>query len=201
MMTKILTFLLSLVISTAVFADKFTPGKLIFQDGNVLAGRIKPPDNTDSKIVFQLNENGNIEKYNSDLIKTLIFYFEDDTVEYDRIKTYGLMGKKIYNANWIMVVERGYVTLYFANLSPQGTVSLGAASQTDKFFYCLRPNEEAAKIVSWYIGKVNANETFKRNGYKYFIDYPVLAEKIKNKTYKYDNIIEVVREYNNWKKS
>ena len=188
----------ALIVSTYSYATRFTPAKVIFQNGKELTGLIKEPDPRDSEIQYKSNEKTSVEKLESGLIKTLILYFEDDTIEYERVATRGLIGKKITPPTWIVVIERGYTTLYFANVDPWTRQS--TANITDKYFFCLRPGEDAARIVSWYIGKVNANETFKREAYKYFVDYPELAEKIKNKTYKYDNIVKVVKEYNTWKK-
>jgi hypothetical protein len=79
------------------------------------------------------------------------------------------------------------------------TANFNQFTITDKYFFCLRPDEGTATIVSNYISRVNANETFRRTGYKYFLDYPEMAAKIKNKTYKYNDIEEVVNVYNTWK--
>lgn len=69
---------------------------------------------------------------------------------------------------------------------------------SDLRFYCLRKDEEVASIVSLIFGK-SKNQVFKNQGAEYFSDYPELSEKIKTKKYTYENIIDVVHEYDQWK--
>jgi hypothetical protein len=172
-------------------------------DGKVLKGLATFPDKpNDKSISFKTNDRSEAVKYESELLKTLVYFFDDGTVEFDRIMIFPslLNGKRMAGPYWLEVIERGYTTLYFALREGSTMVRSGVASTqgADKFWYCMRPNEPAAKVISWVIGTVNANETFKREGQKYFKDYPELAQKIKSKTYRYDQIIEAVKEYNKW---
>ncbi len=189
-------------ISSQAFAGKFIPAKLIFTDGKVLQGFATPPDSpTDRKIAFRATENGEKVIYNSELLKTLVFTYEDGINEYDRVKTYNYSGKKLVDPVWLLVLKRGYTTLYFALKDGQTVVrSTGmSTAPADKYWLCMREGEEGATIVSWVIGKINANGTFKVKAAEYFKDYPQLAAKIENKTYTYEDIDEVVKEYNTWK--
>jgi hypothetical protein len=196
----------SLVLSIVLFsaqAAKFIPAELRFADGKSLKGLAAFPDKpNDRTILFKSKENAEPVSYSSESLKTLIYFFDDGTVEFDRIMIYPslLNSKKSAGPYWLEVIERGYTTLYFALREGSTMVRSGVSSTTsaDKFWYCMRPNEEAAKVISWVIGKVNANETFRREAQKYFKDYPELSEKIKDKTYKYDQIVETVRDYNKW---
>ena len=71
---------------------------------------------------------------------------------------------------------------------------------SDTFWYCLRPGEEVATMVSWTFNtQVNKNNIFRKNAPKYFKDNPTLSNKIENREYKHEDIIQVVEEYNNWK--
>lgn len=71
---------------------------------------------------------------------------------------------------------------------------------SDTFWFCLRPGEDIATIVSWTFNtQVNKNNVFRKNATKYFKDNPTLSNKIKNRDYKHGDIIQVVEEYNNWK--
>ena len=185
------------------YSAKFIPAELRFVDGKVVKGYATFPDKpTDKSISFKSNDKAEAVSYESELLKTLRYFFDDGTVEFDRIMIFPslLSSKKMAGPYWLEVIERGNATLYFALREGATIVRSGVASteSADKFWYCMRPNEPAAKVISWVIGSVNANETFKREGQKYFKDYPELAQKIKDKTYKYDQIVETVKEYNKW---
>jgi hypothetical protein len=195
-------FIFSIVIFSAQ-AAKFIPAELRFADGKVMKGFATFPDKpNDKSISFKSKENAEPVSYDSELLKTLVYFFDDGTAEFDRIKIYPslLNGKKIAGPYWLEVIERGYTTLYFALREGSTMVRSGVSSTTgaDKFWYCKRPNEEGAKVISWVIGSVNANETFRREGQKYFKDYPELSKKIKDKIFKYDQIVDAVKEYNTW---
>jgi hypothetical protein len=204
MLTFIRAFLLlvAVSISAQALAAKFIPAKIIFTDGKVLTGFATPPDKpTDKKIAFKATEKGEKVIYNSELLKTVVFTYEDGVDEYDRVKTYNMSGKKLTDPVWLLVLNRGYTTLYFAVVDGQTMVRSTGMSTTpsDKYWLCMREGEEGAAIVSWVIGKINANGTFKVKAAEYFKDYAELSEKIKDKTYTYKDINEVVKEYNTWK--
>jgi hypothetical protein len=201
-MKIIYSFFFSIILFSA-HAAKFTPAELRFTDGKSLKGFASFPDKPNDKtILFKSKENAEPVSYSSESLKTLVYFFDDGTVEFDRILIYPslLNSKKSAGPYWLEVIERGHTTLYYALREGSTMVRSGVSSTTsaDKFWYCMRPNEEAAKVISWVIGKVNANETFRREGQKYFKDYPELAAKIKDKTLKYDQIVDTVREYNKW---
>lgn len=189
----LLTFLYS-----NLAAGTFLKAKIVFKDGKELDGFIKPINPSDKIITFKENLEGNKVSFDSDLIEKLLIYFTDGTVEYIRLKTYNWNHKKIYSASWLEVIEKGHASLYFAFVDG-GMSSSGSIIPGDKYWLCHRPGEEAASVVSHVIGKVNANQTFKLKASEFFSDYPELSEKIRNKTYRYDELIFVVKEYNKWK--
>ena len=199
MKAKINLVLLSIfLLNTSVIAGDFLSGKLVFKDGKELKGLIKPINPTDEEIVFKSSETSKKEEYESNLIERIYIFFPRETAEYVRLKTYNTSHKKIYPAVWLMVLEKGYTSLYFA-LVDGGMSMSGSIIPSDKYWFCHRPDEPAASPVSWVIGKINANMFFKLKASKYFSDYLELSEKIKNKTYKYDQINFVVKKYNEWK--
>ena len=71
---------------------------------------------------------------------------------------------------------------------------------SDTFWYCLRPGEDVATMISWTFNtQINKNNVFRKNAQKYFKDSPGLSNKIKNRDYKHSDIIQVVEDYNSWK--
>ena len=71
---------------------------------------------------------------------------------------------------------------------------------TEEFYFCLRPGEEVVSYISWtMVNQIGKNTIFRQFGAEYFKDYPALYQKIKDRKYKYDDIFEVVKEYDVWK--
>lgn len=82
----------------------------------------------------------------------------------------------------------------------QGGGNRGNVDVSDTFWYCKRPGEEVATIVSWTFNtQVNKNNIFRKNAAEYFKDYPELSKKIEDKEYKHEDILDVVQEYDKWK--
>ncbi len=81
-----------------------------------------------------------------------------------------------------------------------GHAFYGTVDVSDTYWYCLRPGEDVAYMVSWTFNtQVNKNNIFRKNGMEYFKDYPELVKKIDNRELKHDDIFEVVQMYNDWK--
>ena len=198
---KSVLFMTMLALSVAVHAEKLYPARLVFTDGKILNGLASMPEEAaDSKLAYKATEKDDKVHYKSDLLKTVVYYFGKDSVVFDRLKTYSFNGKKMTDLLWLQVLKRGYVTLFYSLKEGQFLSSTGSMPTEDHYWLCLRPGEEAATIVSWKVGSINANMTFKKKGPKYFADYPELVQKIESKEYKWDNIMQVVNEYNEWKK-
>ena len=200
--TKLMIFAVFIFYSESLLAAKFLPAKLIFTDGKELKGLATAPNQANDKtIAFKENEKGEKQTFKSEQLKMIVLYFDDETVELERVKYYNMTGKKIVaDAAWLQVLERGHVTLYYYGNSGK-TVSYGAVTRTqlpERWWLCIRPGEEAAKIVSYAFG-MNPNTFFRQNAPKYFSNHPTIPGKITNKEYKFDDIVAVVKEYNGWK--
>ena len=65
---------------------------------------------------------------------------------------------------------------------------------TGTMYFLEKPNGQSVQIL------YNKVFNFKKHAGNFFKDYPQLSEKIKNKTYKVDDIFEVAHEYNEWLK-
>jgi hypothetical protein len=153
--------------------------------------------------MFRNTEKGEKTSIPNSKIKTIVMYYKEDTLEFDQIKTLRYYSKnKVIGPFWMLVLERGYATLY--------TYYEGGGSYTsntgyhyipgDRFFPCIKKEEPHATIISHAIHTgMNNNTYFKKFASKYFSDYPELSNMIKTKKYKYEDIVEVVEEYNQWK--
>ncbi len=81
-----------------------------------------------------------------------------------------------------------------------GNAMLWTVDVSDTYWYCLRPGEDVAYMVSWTFNtQVNKNNVFRKNGMEYFKDYPELVNKIDKRELKHDDIFEVVLLYDKWK--
>lgn len=104
-----------------------------------------------------------------------------------------------------LILDLPHIKLYKAYISSTMSVNNGGGFRSnvdvsDTFWYCLRPGEDVAYVVSWTFNtQVNKNNIFRKNAAKYFKDYPALSNKIENRDYKHKDILQVVEEYNNWK--
>lgn len=103
------------------------------------------------------------------------------------------------------ILDLPSITLYRSFVGSSFTTSgggnqLATVDVSDTFWYCKRPGEDVAFIVSWTFNtQVNKNSIFRKNAAEYFKDYPELSQKIKDKDYKYDDLLEVVQLYDDWK--
>lgn len=200
--TKLMIFAAIMLGSTALHAAKFFPAKLVFTDGRELKGLATGPKQPNDKTIdFKQDEKGEKQTFKSEELKMIVFYFDDETVELERVKYYNMTGKKIMpDAVWLQVLERGHATVYYYG-STGKVVSYGVKTRTElpeRWWLCIRPGEEAAKIVSYAFG-INPNSFFRQHAPKYFADHPSIPGRITEKEYKFDDIIAVVKEYNNWK--
>lgn len=102
------------------------------------------------------------------------------------------------------ILELENISLYKAfaiNTMSSGPGGTYKHTSIDVLWYCKRPNEDVATVVSWTFNtQINKNNIFRNNASEYFRDYPELAKKIENKEYKHEDLIQVVTEYNDWKK-
>ncbi len=203
-MKKTFLILTLILVSTSLFARDFLPVKLIYLDGKIDSGFAKEFKKADDKnIIFKTTEKNETVKIPSDDLKTIIFDYKDNPIEYDRVRPFKFYSqKKLSSSVWLHVIKRGIVTLY--DITIEGTMFINGYNTptTDTYWFFYREGELGPTTVSWdFNGNLNPNGTFKKLAPKYFKDYPDLAIKIKNKTYKWDNIIEVVDLYNEWAKN
>lgn len=103
------------------------------------------------------------------------------------------------------VLELENISLYKAftiNTMQSGPGGAYKFTSVDVFWYCKRPGEDVATVVSWtFNSQVNKNNVFRNNAAQYFKDHPELAQKIESKQYKHEDLTQIVQEYNTWKVS
>jgi len=194
-MKRLITLTLVLLTVGFVVAGKkktYTKGQIIYNDGKSRTGFVEDPWR--NKIAFKTTEEGEPETINPDDLKTIVYYLNDGkTVELDRVRHYGVFNK-LSDYEWWNVAERGKVTIYIIGVT-MGANTNQRANFTD--YYAIREGEPGAKMICSVSGG-NPNSVFKNRAPEYFADYPELAEKIKSKVFTYKNVMQAVREYNQW---
>lgn len=200
-MKQVFTLLFIFLLAHCTSAEPFYKGKIVFTDGTSTEGLVTLPSKVlDRSIRFKASEDAKPVEYKSEVIQRLIFpTSKGGTVEYDRLNAQISVSKEKTDTLWLRVAQRGYVTLYYADVDySMITGPTRVQSSTDRYWYCYREGEDKATAISW-TGFATSNAAFRQRGPEYFKDDAALAKKIQDKTYKRDDLFKVVQEYNEWK--
>ena len=160
----------------------------------------------EKEVTYKLNKDNKPLKMKSINIKTIRYVLENDTeIEYDYCPIINIANvtkgsQKIRGTIWLEVKQRGPATLYhteetYRKKDRSGTYSTYKVHN----YYCKRESEEAASnlLTSSSRGIAIANN-FHKIAPEYFADSPSISENIRNKEkgYKAEDIVAIVREYN-----
>lgn len=205
-MKSILTVLLLGLLATGISANDYIPATLVFADGREMNGFVRRIEHAYAKhIRFKEALHLRSTKQPSKELKTVIFYDQNDTLEFDRLHSYhGWKRDKVAPAMWLRVLERGHATLLHVSKPMRNTVKPNELSPTrhEHYWLCIRQGEDVASLLSVHSSNsLLNNDTFRKKAPDYFKDYPELANKIRSKWYSYQQIHEVVRLYNQWASS
>ena len=191
-MKQLITIILLVLFSGTIYAQ-YTQVEVTMKDGSKREGFAKIPSFTTNNISFKTEELDKAQSIKSKDIKILVFNTDNGIVEMEFLycrtnETVAI----VVEWGWITVVSRGTVTTYTGELP---NVAGARRSGNDTFLYCHREGEKYAEAVPGigFSGKMA----------KYFSDYPELSEKIKEKEdgYKFNDIKEIIAEYNTWKEN
>ena len=91
---------------------------------------------------------------------------------------------------WLKQLEKGVVTLYvYETILPQDD---GSDKAEALYYYCLREGKEMARIIATR----NNPLFFISKATEFFADKPLLVEKIEKKEYTWENVQQLVSNYN-----
>jgi len=205
-MKKILC-LLCIFLSTYAFSQhSWTEGTLYLKNGTVKTGLLKFPQvskdliafNGKQKVKFKKNKKAKKQKYDHKQVDKVVFSFPDsDEATY----VYIAVAKKKYEL-FEKIVE-GKATLYARSVSYTRTVGHDFMTNQPVFydfndydeFYVKKESENiASPLITLRISR-----SFKKRAMEYFANCPGLVAKLKDKTYRKEDIKEVVTIYNNCK--
>jgi len=198
--SKYLVVIFLLLINLAVFTQK-KEAFITLRSGEKLKGlaRIKK----DQTVKFRKDKNSEARIYTYREIKVLKIEedFEMNTYHYKMIKK-----KHVKRPKLLKLCVKGNMSLYsehFDNNTPMGGmagggnmgVSLGFSmgGRTTFYYICMNDSHIVEPVTK--VGN-GLGRGLRKTGLKFFKDCPVIAKKIKNKTYKNRDIELVVYEYN-----
>lgn len=212
-MKKTILGCLFILLSGVSYAQNdFYPAVIITQKNAQIECLVEIPDRPDVKAInTKMNKDSKTEKIACDsLTKIRLFLNKDREMELERLPVISInnvwRGKqKFSNTGWLVVIERGPVTLYGTMVkSYMGTFNTAAglanyAKTTDMSLFCKRANEEGASMMVFEVsGSIQIGNPFPKMASNYFVDAPDIAEKIKNKEkgYTAKDLLGIVQEYN-----
>ncbi|WP_300566057.1 hypothetical protein [Flavobacterium sp.] len=193
-------FLIFCLLFTAIGFSQKQRCTIYFNDGTTLAGLGRLKD--DGTVKFKATEDskneiiskGNIEKVELN---------EEGTIEVYKYKRLSSDFQK-----WLKEIVNGEVSLYTSDVSGMygpsigtgfstmggvgGGIAFGTGGNVTYYYVCHKLDTAVFRITSF--GNISKN--FKNTASEYFKDCPELVKKIEDKTFKKDDIEEVVRFYN-----
>jgi len=206
------SILLLIVFSSSVNAQWYEAAVLVMNDGTVKKGSAQYVVDTHKRLRFKSSIDGKSESLTHQDIKRITYYFPNDTTIFERLSYYtNIKSNKLIHDSWFELVQPGYVSIYLVRVSLGGgkTIVKSGSSETPsidvikhdpakfKDYYAFKEGEPGGRQIS-SVSSMNNNAVFKKFAPIYFSDYPELAEKIKNKEYTYEDILEVTNIYNDW---
>lgn len=211
---KQITLVLFLVLYSASHSQTFYKAELIFTNGDSETGYAKVPDATKNEVSFKQTPDAKPVKYKSDDLYTITFTTENGnsyTLERAvskmiRLKMTGEITTQLNNyKEWYF---RQYtdtkLNFYSAaekyKINHKGEFKFSSEGQTefpDINFYLKRPSEEELTYIT---ARVSGMQLFKEKSFRevastYLSDNKDLAERIKDKEFKSDQISDLYHIY------
>ena len=192
-MKKIILILL-LLIQSFSYSQEENKATIIFNDNTTIEGLGEIKKN---KIYFKVAPQDNYSEWDYTSVRGIIFSGYGFSEKYEYTKP-----DKNSNPVIMEIVDDGFVKLYRKNklfmriekvaISTSNNLLLGnnrISEDMSTTYYVKREEEDFATDISF---------GFKARSLKYFADCKSLTEKIYNRTFTAENIIEMINYYNNY---
>jgi hypothetical protein len=190
--------------------SQYLKADVALKDGTIKHGFIKKIKFNTEAILLKITKKDkeSIEIDHKKIEKIILFNKKDESISYEYYylpvdRYLGKMRIKMEQKSiWVQLRIEGYVSLYqFSKKSSFYDNNISMSRGVSQIvYYAIRKGEKVATNIG--INTMNGYY-LKRDGAKYFADYPELSEKLKKKKkgYKIKNILQIVDEYNEWKTS
>jgi hypothetical protein len=182
-----LIVILALLVASINSYGKYYPGTLVFENGKSREGFVEA--SLGDVVLFKGWMEAQPEEIPAAEIKTIWM----KTNSGHKMHEYHYMTvDNMPNHVWLKQVEKGVLSLYVhENVSEEG----GSDKTEALEFYCLREGETSVRELADH----NNNQVFAKNAPQFFADRHKLVEKIKHNEYNWENVQELVHNYNTGK--
>ena len=190
----IIFFFLLNVYNVVSQANEENFSTIIFNDGTTIKGYGEIKRN---KILFKLTEKEEFTEWSHDSVKGITFSGYGFTEKYEYV-----IPDKYTEPKIMEVLETGKVSLYRRWKNNVSMKIVLSAIQIPSYIF--NSTDLYTKDPIHYVKKENEqyatdiNFSFKTRVLKYFADCDIIIKKIKNRTFKIDNIPELISYYNNF---
>ncbi len=186
MMKSTLFFLLALIAGTSALAQ-FKEGYFYTKDGAKVEGLLKfhyggnfltDKSDGDCSISYKPTRDAKVTRFTTKYV--CCFVIESDS--FAIVKNFRFSSFITYPVDFAQVIEPGKINLYRYYSNPQQQYAVGPR-------------------IDWGVERDGAAERFSKKQFKkkmplYLSDYPALAEKVKKKQLRYENLQQIVNMYN-----
>jgi hypothetical protein len=199
--------LIVLFFTSIISYGQYLKADIALKDGTIKHGFIKKMKfDTDAILLKTTKKDKEPIKIDQKKIeKIILFNKKDESISYEYYylpvdRYLGKMAIKMEQKSiWVQLRMEGYVSLFqFSKKSSFYDNNISMSRGVSQIvYYAIRKGEKVAINIG--INTMNGYY-LKRDGAKYFADYPELSEKLKKKKkgYKIKDIIQIVDEYNAW---
>lgn len=205
-MLRSFLLLTALLVSFTITAQKkgYVKAKVIFNDGTVKEGHIKPMKSAvDKSLIFMADEDSDKEKLPTADLKEFSILDENGSHRYLKRKSYNYKKTKINDTEfWVQELVKGKAFLY-ASYTPDSRIYTGQGAAHgmpgDITFYGMKEGDEAISVIGiHFVGafNVNTNNTFRKLASDFFKNDPEILARIEGKEWKVVECVTLFEEYN-----
>ncbi|WP_340065851.1 hypothetical protein [Ascidiimonas aurantiaca] len=183
----------------------WTEGELFLKDGTILKGQIKipTPGNVDvialitkERVKFRKEKKSDKIKYGEEQVEKIVFKDLDSMHGHFEYQLVSKKKKKI-----VRVLHRGKINVFSKRVVITGgssnmqtaIPSVPFNTNSDEFYV----SREGDAYVTLIKSRKPLSRSFKKNAMRFFKDCPSLVLKLKNKEYTEQDILQIVKEYEN----
>ncbi len=180
------------------------PGYIITHDNDTIHGYLELSNYVDNQKKVLFYESANDERYAKKYKAKEIKGYKVGPRSYESFRFWPKNESK--GVHFFLKVLDGPVSLYELYYKPQDPTDESAMGDVDIVMGLNEKNLDTQLIAikpggePVQLDKLKFFRNFKKNMSRYLADYPELAERIANKEegYRYENLNEIIREYNEW---
>ncbi|MGH1387408.1 hypothetical protein [Kordia sp.] len=203
---KKIVLLICILVSFQTFAQHgWTEGTLYLKNGTAKNGLIKFPRvskdlisfSGKQKVKFKKNKKAKKEKFDHKQVDKIVFTYEDSQTAVYRYIAVSNKKHELFK-----VITKGTTTLYARSVSytsspavfHPGTMQpiMYDFNDFDEFYVLKKGEKIALPLIT-----IRISRSFKKRAMEYFADCPRVVAKLKDKTYRKEDVETVVKAYNN----